>query len=574
MKLTHLQLDELKPAAINVRKRGGKQVADLLPSIRSVGLLQPLLVRPNCEGFEIVAGQRRYHALTKLAEEGTADPVPCIIMEDGDDANAIEASLAENIARLPMDEIDQYKAFAALSKQGRTVEDIAAQFGVTSRLVTQRLAIANIIDPILNAYRREKIGPQTLRTLTMATKRQQKAWWALFKDDDSHAPQGSALREWLFGGADIPVENALFDEADYDGSIIADLFGENRYFDDATNFWTLQSEALARLKTDYLADGWKEVSVLDIGERWSKWEHRQRSKKQGGRVYIQISHDGEVTAHEGWLTEKEAARAEKAKAKENGEVQPTPDRPELTKAMQTYLDLHRHAAVRADLLTVPRIALCLATAQIIAGSDLWEVKPERQKAGRNDIAESLVANTAEDRFAEERTAVQTLLGMDEDGASPVVEGDPHWQTPNRALDLFARLVVLDDEAVNRIFTFVIAEALPAGSDLVEAAGILLDTRLADDWTPDDAFFDLLRDKEAINAVLKEVGGKTVADAHIASTTKVQKSVIRQHLDGTRKPHREGWTPRYAEFPVRGYTKRGGIEAIERGRAAKKALMSA
>ena len=37
--------------------------------------LQPLLVRPNCEGFEIVAGQRGFHALTKLAEEGIAEPV-------------------------------------------------------------------------------------------------------------------------------------------------------------------------------------------------------------------------------------------------------------------------------------------------------------------------------------------------------------------------------------------------------------------------------------------------------------------------------------------------------------------
>ena len=67
MKLTHLDLDQLKPAKVNVRKRGGKKIADLVPSIRSLGLLQPLLVRPNCEGYEIVAGQRRYHALRKLS---------------------------------------------------------------------------------------------------------------------------------------------------------------------------------------------------------------------------------------------------------------------------------------------------------------------------------------------------------------------------------------------------------------------------------------------------------------------------------------------------------------------------
>ena len=574
MKLTHLNLDQLKPAAVNVRKRGGKQVDDLLPSIRSVGLLQPLLVRPNCEGFEIIAGQRRFHALAKLADEGTTDPVPCIIMEDGDDAKAIEASLAENVARLPMDEIDQYKAFAALAKQGSDVEDIASQFGVTPRLVTQRLAIANLIDPILNAYRREDIGADTIRILTMATKRQQKAWWDLFKDDDSYAPQGYHLRNWLFGGAHVPVENALFDEADYKGAIVSDLFGEVRYFDDAEAFWTLQSEAISRLKSEYESDGWQEVSVLDIGQYWSKWDHSEASKKDGGRVYIEISNDGEVTVHAGYITSKETNRREKAEAKSNGEGSASTDRPELTKAMQTYLDLHRHAAVRAEVLNAPGIALRLATAQIIAASDLWDVFPEWQKAGRTDIEDSLCRNTAQAIFETERKAVKALLGQDENPDLPVVSNKPHWQSRDAALEVFAKLLELDDAEVTRIFTFVIAETVPSGSALVEAVGQLLETDMSDHWTPDNTFFDLLRDKEAVNAMVKEIGGKATADAHLTSTAKVQKSVIRQHLDGTRKPHREDWTPRYAEFPMRSYTKRGGIEAIERGKAAKKALKAA
>jgi len=69
MKLQHIKIENLKTTAINVRKKGGKEIGDLLPSIRSLGLLQPLLVRKNCEGYEIVAGQRRYHALVKLVEE-------------------------------------------------------------------------------------------------------------------------------------------------------------------------------------------------------------------------------------------------------------------------------------------------------------------------------------------------------------------------------------------------------------------------------------------------------------------------------------------------------------------------
>ena len=177
-------------------------------------------------------------------------------MDDGDDAKAIEASLAENIARLPMDEIDQYKAFAALLKNGQSVDDIASHFGVTERLVKQRLAIANLYTPLLTAYRKDDIGADTLRFLTLATMRQQKAWWALFTSEDKHAPQGRNLKEWLFGGNDIPVSNALFDVDAYGGNIVSDLFGEERYFDDAAQFWTLQNTAIAEAKERYLAEGW------------------------------------------------------------------------------------------------------------------------------------------------------------------------------------------------------------------------------------------------------------------------------------------------------------------------------
>ena len=145
MNLQHITLDQLKLSPINVRKSGAKNVDDLLPSIRSLGIIQPLLVRPNCEGYEIIAGQRRFNALTAIAQDTELEPVPCIVMEKGDDAKAIEASLSENVARLPMGEVDQYKAFAALNKQCLSAQEIAAQFGVTERLVQSLNADALIV---------------------------------------------------------------------------------------------------------------------------------------------------------------------------------------------------------------------------------------------------------------------------------------------------------------------------------------------------------------------------------------------------------------------------------------------
>lgn len=563
MTLQHIELGDLKIAPLNVRKIGGKDIADLVPSIRSLGLLQPLLVRPNCQGFEVIAGQRRFHALSALAKEGIVDAVPCVIMEDGDDAKAIEASLAENIARLPMDEIDQYRAFKALIKQGGTVEDIAAQFGITERLVKQRLAIANIIPPILTAYRKDEIDPQTLRLLTLATKAQQKSWLALFKDEDEYAPEGYRLKCWLFGGAEITTDAALFDVDAYKGNIVSDLFGENRYFDDAEAFWAAQNTAIAALKEMYLAEGWAEVIILDIGEHFPSWDYVDTAKANGGKVYIAIANNGEVTPYEGQLSRKDVTAREKAaQSGENTESAST--RPELTKAMQNYLDLHRHSAVRTELLNHGGIALRLIAAQAIAGSANFAAQTDPQKAERKDIAESLAGNNAQTRFAEERDAIAELLGLEKDGA---IEGSA-GHADNLPL-IFSRLMVLLDEDITRILTFIAAETLPCGASIIEALGIRMEVDIAEDWQPDDTFFDLLRDKEAINAVLKEIAGKTTADAHIASTAKVQKSIIRDCLTGERKPAKKDWTPRYARFPMTAYTKRGGIRTIVEWKAVKK-----
>jgi len=566
MELIHLNLDQLHPAKLNARKKGGKEVGDLLPSIKSIGLLQPLLVRPNADGYEIVAGQRRYHALARLAQEGGAEPVPCIVMADNDDARAIEASLAENTARLPMEEIDQFKAFAALASNNVSVSDIAARFGVTERLVQQRLAIANIIDPILNAYRREEVRADTLRALTLATKRQQREWWKMLNDEEQYAPQGHQLKQWLFGGQQIPVANALFEEELYEGAAIADLFGEDRYFDNTETFWRLQNEAIAKLKEDYLADGWKEVEILDIGQHFANWDHRKASKEDGGRVYIRIAHDGEVSVHEGYITDREAKR------RETGDKQPgdTAAKPELTQPMQRYLDAHRHAAVRLELLSSPGLVLRIATAQIIAGSRLWTVEAEDERTDGESAAASLAANPASQKFEEERQAIAELLGIDfKDGS---ICGGPAYQRP-AVETVFARLVELDDEAVNRIFAFVVAETLPRTSFLTEALGQLLTTDMGKYWSPDDAFFELWRDKEAINAAVKQIAGKAAADANVAATAKVQKQIVRDCLDGKRKAKVENWLPDYMAFPMTGYTKRGGIDAIELGKAAKAALRS-
>ena len=292
MQLTHIDLGRLSIAAVNMRHgKRAPDISDILPSIRARGVLVPLLVRPNGDPdrFEIVAGRRRYVAAKTIADEqGEIDPLPCAVMEPGDDAAALEASLIENIARLDPDAMSQYECFVRLTKLGRSVAEIAATFGITERMVSQRLALGNLLPKIRDAYRDGEIDAETIRHLTMASKAQQKEWLALFADAESHAPRGYQLKQWLFGGQSIATKVALFPVEEYAGPISADLFGEDSYFADADLFWQKQNEAIAARRDRLLAAGWTDVIVLAPGQHFHSWEHEKTPKGKGGKTFIAV----------------------------------------------------------------------------------------------------------------------------------------------------------------------------------------------------------------------------------------------------------------------------------------------
>ena len=562
MQLTHIDLGKLSIAAVNMRHgRKAPDVSDILPSIRARGVLVPLLVRPNGspESFEIVAGRRRYFAAKALAEEqGEVAPLPCAVMAPGDDAAALEASLIENIARLDPDEMSQYEIFGRLIREGRSVAEIAATFGITERVVNQRLALSNLLPKIREAYRNGEIDGETIRHLTLASKAQQKEWLALFADPEQHAPRGHQLKQCLLGGQTVPTKAALFPIEDYPGRIVADLFGEESYFADASLFWQKQNEAIAAKREAFIAAGWCEVTILEPGEHFRAWEHEKTPKKKGGKVFISLSHRGDVEIHEGWLSRKEArhvsGQGEAAAAKPVKAA-----RPGVTSAMQNYIDLHRHAAVRAAVLDHPGVALRLMVAHAITGSRLWKIKPEPQEARHEAIAASLAASVSEAVFAAKRGEVFGLLGLSaEDGTVAGGNGDDY-----RTASIFARLLALSDNDVLRVLALVMGETLEAGSAVVEAVGVYLKLDMGAVWQPDDAFFELIRDRSVANAMVAEVAGKRSADANVAEKLKTQKAIIRDCLAGTNgRAKVAAWLPGWMRFPVQAYTDRGGLRTAE------------
>ncbi len=571
MKLDHIPLDRLSVSKTNMRY--GKKppdVFDILPTVRKRGVIVPVLVRPNCEAgaFEIVAGARRFRAAQIVAEEtGHAEPLPCAILDHDDDAAAIEASLIENIARLDPNEVNRWETFVRLVKQGQTPEDIGATFGLPDLTVRRILALGNLLPRIRDLYRADRLDPATVRHLTMASKAQQKSWLALYDDPDAYAPSGHQLKAWLFGGAAIKAAHALFPIAESGVAIIADLFGEDAYVADPDAFWIAQNAAIDARRADYLDAGWADVVVVPPSEQFHVWEVERAGKRRGGRVYVDVRANGEVIFHEGYVSRAEARRAAKGDAPEATK----PARPEVTSIMQTYLDLHRHAAVRAVLVDQPGIALRLMVAHAIVGSHLFRVIPEPQSVRSDAVAASVATARGEAVFDAKRHAVLGLLGFDPEAAT--VTGG-HGDAFGLA-GLFYRLVELPDPCVMEVVAVVMGEALASGSAVVDAAGLQLGLDMADWWQADTAFLDLIRDREVLLAILTEVAGEAVATANAGETGKALKAIIRDCLEGTGgRAKVERWVPRWMAFPPAAYTARGGVGTVRTAALAASAATSA
>ena len=223
--IREIPLCRLTLAPENVRKTPPDNFAQvqLRASIKAHGLLENLVARADgadtdgIECFAVVAGGRRLAALKALAEDGTfhADhPVPCKIAENGD---AGELSLAENVIRIAMHPADQVVAFSELAGAGVTVATIAARFGVSERIVEQRLRLGNAAPELLDAYRAEEIDLETLKAFAVTTDHdRQRAIW------EQVAGQGYRPTAWQ-------VKRLLTEERVPAGSAMARYIGVDAY---------------------------------------------------------------------------------------------------------------------------------------------------------------------------------------------------------------------------------------------------------------------------------------------------------------------------------------------------------
>ena len=263
----------------NVRRvKAGLSIEDLADDIYRRTLLQSLNVRAMVDAdgnetgmFEVPAGGRRFRALELLVKSkrmAKDQPVPCVVREAG---IAEEDSLAENVMRVGLHPLDQFRAFSALIEAGLSEEDIAARFFVSVSTVRQRLRLASVSPSLLEVYAEDGMSLEQLMAFSVTDNhaRQEQVWEQV--NQGQHVPAyhiRRLLTEDAIAANDRRVRFIGLDAyTEAGGYIMRDLFStdDDGWLQDPALVELLVNEKLSEVAQEIGVEGWKWVeAAIDL----------------------------------------------------------------------------------------------------------------------------------------------------------------------------------------------------------------------------------------------------------------------------------------------------------------------
>lgn len=164
--LLELDVDAIRPNPGQPRRRfDGATLDALADSIRTSGLVQPIVVRPLAEGgYEIIAGERRWHA----ARRAGVERIPALL-RSADERERLELALVENVVREDLNPLELARAIAALVEDfGQTHSQVAATLGRSRPAVTNLLRLLELPDPVQEMVEDGRLAEGHARAILMA----------------------------------------------------------------------------------------------------------------------------------------------------------------------------------------------------------------------------------------------------------------------------------------------------------------------------------------------------------------------------------------------------------------------
>jgi ParB family chromosome partitioning protein len=211
-----LALDTIHESAANPRRTFEEsKLHELAESIRQHGLIQPITVRPNSEGFEIVAGARRFRA-AQLAE---LFAIPARIVELTD-AQSLEWALVENSQRVDVHPYEEAQGFQQLLDiPGYDVAALVEKSGKSASHIYARLSLLQLIPEVAEAFTQERITASHANLIARIPQESQaeafeQCWRKDWKDEEAHLLPAKFLSAWIQSNLYLSLADAPFDRED------------------------------------------------------------------------------------------------------------------------------------------------------------------------------------------------------------------------------------------------------------------------------------------------------------------------------------------------------------------------
>jgi ParB family chromosome partitioning protein len=171
-------------------------LSELIASIAEKGIIEPLVVRPRGDRFQIIAGERRYQASVQIGLR----ELP-VVIRDVDDTEMLELALIENLQRKDLTPFEEAEALRGLAEGcGYTHEDLARRLGKSRTSVTESLTLNAMPDEVRNLSRLADISSKSL-LLQVVRQSSPEKMTALI---ERIAGQGGATRQQLREAAAKP----------------------------------------------------------------------------------------------------------------------------------------------------------------------------------------------------------------------------------------------------------------------------------------------------------------------------------------------------------------------------------
>jgi ParB family transcriptional regulator, chromosome partitioning protein len=161
--LAHVPLEQIHANPRQPRKRFDHEAtAGLADSIRSQGVIQPVVLRPRLKGgYELVAGERRWRA----AREAGVATVPAVIRE-ADDRDTLLLGLIENVAREDLSPIEEANGYALLMDEFElSLGDVAERVGRSKPAVSNKVRLLELPDDVLAMVERGELSEGHARAI-------------------------------------------------------------------------------------------------------------------------------------------------------------------------------------------------------------------------------------------------------------------------------------------------------------------------------------------------------------------------------------------------------------------------